>query len=327
MNSIYHRVIILLFHAIVFCHGYRILAVMPYASASHKNTVVPLLNELAERGHHVTFITGKRTQQLQNTTNVREIVLDMKVAFTVANRGPGRKSFFENIVEQPFKTKMEFLKKFREVPESTINSTFKDLQIRNMLETEKFDVVLVSLITAYIGYPLAWHFNCPFILMSPNVVMADLPFVMGDSEHSEYVPFIMSGFTNRMSLMERTINTALVHLTTKIPKMFNTPVFEKLVQHYLPGCPPLLEIEHNTSLIFTNTHPSISYPRASPPSLIEIGAIHCHPAKPLPTVSHYKYFIIAIEINDIVDKQYFLYDVVGSLNIFLCNFVTLALGS
>ena len=150
---------------------------------------------------------------------------------------------------------------------------------------------------------------------------------MGDSEHSEYVPFIMSGFTNRMSLMERTINTALVHLTTKIPKMFNTPVFEKLVQHYLPGCPPLLEIEHNTSLIFTNTHPSISYPRASPPSLIEIGAIHCHPAKPLPTVSHYKYFIIAIEINDIVDKQYFLYDVVGSLNIFLCNFVTLALGS
>jgi hypothetical protein len=27
-----------------------------------------------------------------------------------------------------------------------------------------------------------------------------------------------------------------------------------------------------------------------------------------------------------MDKQYFLYDVVGSLNIFLCNFVTFSLG-
>jgi glucuronosyltransferase len=218
----------------------------------------------------------------------------MKVEFTVANRGADRKSFFDNIVEQPFKTKMEFLQKFREVPESAINSTFRDPQVRNMMETEKFDVVLISVITAYVGYPLAWHFNCPFIVMSPNVAFADMPFVVGDSEHTEYVPFIMSGFTSRMSLMERTINTALVHLTSKIPKIFNTPIYEKLVQHYLPGCPPLLEIEHNTSLIFTNTHPSISYPRASPPSLIEVGAIHCHPAKALPTVSSY---LIPIKIN------------------------------
>ncbi|XP_032779257.2 LOW QUALITY PROTEIN: UDP-glycosyltransferase UGT4 [Daphnia magna] len=282
----YHWVIIITFQALLFAdhgHSHRILAVMPYASTSHKSTIVPLISALAARGHHVTYVSGKPTEQLQNKTNVREIVIDMKVEFTVANRGAGKQSFFENIVERPFKTKMAFLEKFREVPESTINSTFKDPQIRRMMEKEEFDLVLISVITAYVGYPLAWHFNCPFVIMSPNVVLADMPFVMGDSEHTEYVPFIMSGFTHHMSLMQRTINTALVHLTTKIPKSFNTPVFDKLVQHYLPACPPLLDIEHNVSLVFTNTHPSISYPRASPPSLIEVGAIHCRPAQTLPT--------------------------------------------
>ena len=291
MSSIYSLSVIIMLNALIFshdCYSYRILAVMPYASASHKNTVIPLISALADRGHQLTYISGKRTEQLENNVNVRELVIDMKMQFTVANTSADGKTFFENIVEQPFKTKMAFMRKFREVPESTIVSTFSDDRIKTMLEKENFDVVLISMVTAYVGYPFAWHFNCPFILLSPNVVLSDFPFIMGDSEHTEYVPFMLTSFTNRMNLLERTLNTVLVHLTTKIPKLFFTPVYSKLIQHYLPGCPTIFEIENNVSLIFTNTHPSFSYPRANPPGIIEIGAIQCRPAEALPKVGFTK---------------------------------------
>lgn len=158
----------------------RILVVMPFSSTSHKNLFVPLMLALADRGHHLTFITGKRTEALQNNTNVREIVVEMKVDFTVENKGVKEgQNFFESLVEQPFKTKVEFAKSFQQVPESTIHSTYGDPQVQKMLKEDQFDLVLISMVTHHIGTPFAWHFKCPFILMSPSVIFYDLPFVMG----------------------------------------------------------------------------------------------------------------------------------------------------
>lgn len=183
----YNRVVVIMLNVLIFshnCYSYRILTVMPYASKSHKNTVIPLISALADRGHQVTYISGKTTEQLKNKTNVRELAIDMKIQFSTSNTSIDGKTFFENIVDRPFKTKMAFIQKFREVPESAITSTFNDDEIKKMLQKDKFDVVLISLVTAYVGYPLAWHFNCPFILLSPNVVLSDFPFIMGDSEHT-----------------------------------------------------------------------------------------------------------------------------------------------
>ena len=122
------------------------------------------------------------------------------------------------------------------------------------------------------------------LFSSPNVIFADLPFVMGDSEQTAYVPYIMTSFTDHMTLLERTINTALVHTMAKIPRYFYMPKIDRLVQHYFSGYPSVYDVERNVSLIFTNTHPSFTYPRVHPPNVIEIGAIHCRPAKPLPNV-------------------------------------------
>jgi hypothetical protein len=56
----------------------------------------------------------------------------------------------------------------------------------------------------------------------------------------------------------------------------------------LPNLPSLYEIEKNTSLIFTNTHPNEEFPRSLPPNLIEISCMHCSDVRnPLPNVSHH----------------------------------------
>lgn len=265
-------------------NGHRIICAMPFGSTSHKNTVGPLLMALADRGHHVTFISGKKTPVLQDYPNIREIVVDMKVQFDV--QMDSKETFFEGVVEAPFWTKINFMKKFQSAPEMTINATFSDPQVRRLLDTEQFDLVIISLVSEFIGTAFAWHFKCPFIFVSPNVLFGDLPFALGDSEQTAYVPFPLSfSWTDRMNLLERTMNTVMVHTMAKITEFYFLPKCDQLTRHYLPGYPSMKEVEQNVSLVFVNSHPSFNYPRVNLPSVIEIGAIHCRPAKPLPKVN------------------------------------------
>ncbi|KAK8399525.1 hypothetical protein O3P69_003537 [Scylla paramamosain] len=55
----------------------------------------------------------------------------------------------------------------------------------------------------------------------------------------------------------------------------------KVWQHF-PDLPPLLDIERNQSLALMNSHFSITTPMPLLPSQVEVGAMHCRPAKPLP---------------------------------------------
>lgn len=264
----------------------RILVVMPFASPSHKNILVPLMTTLASRGHQLTFITGKPTEELRENPNITEIVVDLKVEFSVEKEDKDAVSFFQSVVDEPFWTKIKFMEHFSNIPESIIESTLGDPQVKRILTdgAAQFDLVLISMVTEYVGTPFAWHFKCPFIFFSPNVIFSDLPFVLGDWEHPEYVPFMVTSFTDNMNWLERTINTFLVHFTAQVQKNWFSPQIDEVVRRFLPGYPSMVDVERNVSLVFTNTHPSFSYPRALPPNVVEIGAIHCHPAKPLPKV-------------------------------------------
>ena len=266
--------------------SYRILAIMPFGSTSHRNTILPLIEGLADRNHQVTFITGQKRQQFENNPNIREIIISTNLAISVKRpAGKNSRTFFEDVIENPFKAQVQFLKQFENVPEQTAISTWNNPEVQDMLETDHFDVALISLLTGYIGYPFAWHFRCPFIALSPNVLFPETSFILGDSEHPEYVPFFMWPFTDRMSFLERTINTFLTHVFTAAPKLTVVPKLNSIAQHYFPGSPLMSEFETKVSLAFTNTHPSFSYPRAYPPGVVEIGAIQCRPAKQLPKVS------------------------------------------
>ena len=64
----------------------------------------------------------------------------------------------------------------------------------------------------------------------------------------------------------------------------HTPFFQISAQ--FPDLPPLLEIERNQSLTLMNTHFSIDIPMPLLPSQVEVGAMHCRPAKPLPQASY-----------------------------------------
>lgn len=268
-----------------FCDSHRILAVLPFGSASHKITLIPVISALAERGHHVTFLTSKPTPQFKGDGNIREIIVKMDKEFTVKDFKTNNSSFFQGVVERPLSTKLAFLGMFRDVPVHIIERTLENAEVKQMMETENFDLAIISLVSLYAGYPLAWHFKCPFILVSPNVIFSDMPFIMGDYEHTEYVPFMLAPYSDRMSFMQRSLNTAITHLFVNLPRLLLFSGYNKIIQKHVPDFPSIEALEKNISVVFTNSHPSITYPRALPPGVIEIGAIHCQQPKPLPNVS------------------------------------------
>merc|ERR1712137_57494 len=54
----------------------RIIVAQPFGPRSSQNVFIPLVAELAKRGHHVTLITNTASSQLKALANVREIILD-----------------------------------------------------------------------------------------------------------------------------------------------------------------------------------------------------------------------------------------------------------
>jgi hypothetical protein len=96
--------------------------------------------------------------------------------------------------------------------------------------------------------------------------------------------FSYSNFKYRMNYVERVWNFldyVQFHLFQRL-KYFRE--MEAGYKPYFPDSPSIPEFLSNVSLILSNTHVSIDHSLAQP-DLIEVGGMHCRPAKPLAKVN------------------------------------------
>ena len=263
--------------------GSKILLAAPFeGSKSHQNMYIPLAKELVKRGHHLTAILSYDSSDLKPSENLHKIVLPELMVDT---------SLFSNYFDQLLNPKLfdwESLVNMGRLalnlPTKVAETTFNHPDVRQMIDNEQFDLVLVPTFCP-VGYAFAWHFKAPMIMISPGPLIPGMASILGDDENYSYVPFIMSTFTDRMSFVERTINT----VTTKVFQFFyvhfqQAAFLSAVRSSRFPDCPNFHEIEMNTSLIFINSHPVFNYPRTLAPQVIEMGGSQCKPAKPLESV-------------------------------------------
>lgn len=92
----------------------------------------------------------------------------------------------------------------------------------------------------------------------------------------------MTAMTDRMSAPQRAVNTLLTHSLSVYQDAVIFPRIQPSIDRFFPGAPALVEIKADVSAAFANTHPAFNYPRAYPPGVVELGGIHCRPARPLP---------------------------------------------
>ncbi|EFX68357.1 putative UDP-glucuronosyltransferase [Daphnia pulex] len=264
------------------CHN--ILVFMPFGSHSHKATLIPLIQGLLERNHSVTFITNQESTDLRYHKmmyNLDEVVVP-NLNYSMLDPESAEQNFFEIAAKQSIRSQLKIFSHLSGQVNRVLDQTYSDAGVQSVLRHGQFDLLLLSQVVSYAGYPMAWHFQCPFILSSPNVLMTDSAYLLGDSEHTEYVPFFLMALTDQMNLVQRVINTVVTHLLNFYQDMFVFPRLQPAIEKYFPGAPSLIEMKANITAAFANTHPAFSYPRAYPPGVVELGGIHCRPAKPLP---------------------------------------------
>lgn len=258
--------------------GSRILVVGPHGTKSQQNVYIPLVKEMARRGHHVTLITNYVNDDVAHLENVSPVWVE-QLALDV--------STFPN----PFEAMTDLLKNLEFAykvliyfdPLKISETLYGDTRIQKLMATESFDLVLFEESCGLTCYPLGWHFKAPVIAISPNVLYPGRGTTLGDEEHISYIPFVLSSFDNQMSLYERIVNLISTKISIFVAHDRSLNSVESVFKHLInKDCPSLIELEKNFSIVFTNTHPTFSYPRSYPPQVVEIGGIHCRPANALP---------------------------------------------
>lgn len=263
----------------------RILISAPYGTKSFHNLVVTLAQNLAKRDHEVTVITNYKSEALHNAPGITQIVMD-ELRIVLAD--------YPGVFEAMFSFKYRFLSMVLGYvgifwnPLDVAEKFYANEQILNLINgvghPKSFDAVIVMQTYNAASYPLAWHYRAPLIIITPNVLWPGLARTVGDNDHAEYLPMFLTSFTDRMSLLERTINTVSTAVFDNfVHRWFWGTIHSIASEHVGKDLPPIEELEKNVSLVLTNTHPSVTYPRVLLPHTVEIGGLHCRPAKPLPS--------------------------------------------
>ena len=139
----------------------------------------------------MTFITNQESAELRpykEAYDLEEVVVaNLTYSMMDPNSGGDSNNNFFRMAAKPSLTwQLKLFRHLSGLVDQVIERTYLDPGVQQVLESpsRKFDLLLLSQVVSYAGYPLAWHFQCPFILSSPNVMMTDSAYLLGDSEHT-----------------------------------------------------------------------------------------------------------------------------------------------
>jgi hypothetical protein len=254
----------------------RILSVAFVSSKSHKITYEPLLYELGARGHDVTilapYISGKKLPGIREikTIDVDEALNSLPDAWELKEKGedmsfPMIAKFFGKICADTY-----------------------DLPQVKAVEKEKFDLIIMQ--PVFNECIAAWvaAFNTSLVLVSPGMAPPWISAHFGNPTPVSFIPNFMSGLlSDEMNFFQRVKNFVLDGMFSVMMGFVYQRTMDGIFKEKMPHTTLKSsdELFKNASLLLTNTHFSIGSPRPYLPDIIEVGGMHCRPAKPLPKVS------------------------------------------
>ncbi|XP_075147412.1 uncharacterized protein LOC142221545 [Haematobia irritans] len=268
----YYCCLINLFRLLVDIEAVKILAIFPFPGPSQYILVQPYLKALASRGHQLTVINA--FPQKQKVDNFRDIPV-LEVHDNYADLISGAAEERNKWDEMTFYTQF-----FTNITETVLkNSKFQDL-----LQNEKFDLVILEALHTDALYSLARHFGAPMIGVSSFGTDPIIDELMGNMSPLAYIPQVTIGYTDRMSYKERLHNALCVLLELLHVRVIHLPRHRQLLEKYMPHiAEDVWQLRTNFSLMLLNQHFSVNIPRPYVPSMIEVGGFQIqHKPNPLP---------------------------------------------
>nr|XP_027223434.1 UDP-glucuronosyltransferase 2B14-like [Penaeus vannamei] len=248
---------------------YKILMLLPVGTKSHKNFFTSVADALGERGHKVVMLSSyPASSKNPNVTEIDHGLRDFDVEnmnlFEARDDPTGGFSLLEDILPA-------MAKKLYKIPVVT------ELYDKRKM----YDLIIVDHMMNEMIYPFVHERT--YMTIAAFGMDACHSAVLGNVQNPAYVSGMLEEYPSPLGLKHRFLNLMQHILMPFYLRHWSlVPKIQKEISDIFPDLPPLLDIERNQSLTLINSHFSMEVAVPLLPSQVEVGAIHCRPAKPLP---------------------------------------------
>ena len=277
MSNIAKFILILLVsHVLQATSGARILGVFPHVAKSHFVMAEQLMLGLAARGHEVVVLSNfPQKKAIPNYTDI-SLVGSMPAFISAVPLdviATGRIHTTQILVAHLGVTGCE----------NTLSMPIVQKLIKS---NETFDLVINEAFNTDCYAAFAHKFKVPLVSISATPLLPWCYERIGTPDNPAYVPNLLLGHSDKMTFMERLVNTFVYILTYwEYHFWFDMPSQAIVRKYFGESTPPLAELAKKTSLILVNRHFTINQPIPNVPGIIEVGGIHVQVPKKVPQVS------------------------------------------
>ncbi|XP_053684618.1 UDP-glycosyltransferase UGT5-like [Sabethes cyaneus] len=253
----------------------RILGILPSAGWSHYAIGEGIMKALARAGHEVTVVGAHHWKQAPE--NYRSIVLEE----LVFDKGGAEPDLFQ-YRNDPYLKVLYLL--YTLIGPGLSETVLSHPKVKELLQSDAtFDAVIVECFVSEALYGFAQHFKAPLIVFSPFGASMWANDLVGTPYPYSQIPHTFLSYTDRMTLMERTVNTLVWNADRFYYRNLYLPRQEEMYNKYFPNAELSFEqMMKNTSLVLLNQHFTLSFPHPYAPNMIEIGGIQMNEPKALP---------------------------------------------
>lgn len=164
--------------AVFGCESSRILFIIPPFAKSHVVTAEILAKALAKQGHEVSFVSAfPSNEKLENFREIKIPINDEDFGiFDEINKAMSVGKEISNM-----------LGTFSKIIFDIGNQTLQSTEVRNLMDNEKFDLVILGYFMNDFALGLADHFKCPSIVYFSGHLIPTLSRMVGNPISPESV--------------------------------------------------------------------------------------------------------------------------------------------
>nr|QPA18384.1 UDP-gluconosyltransferase [Trialeurodes vaporariorum] len=285
----------------------KILFVYPVPTASHYTAFIPLIEELARRGHEVTAYTVFKGKQ--SIPNYKEILI------TLGEPAPPLSEFKSLYLR--WKNKIFYINYIRDFFTPMTESFLRTKEFKDLLQSkEKYDLVIVeALFSMECLLALGHRFNAPVVNYNALFLSPWVAQLLGQPHSFSYIPDFRLPYTDQINFWGRIHNTAVGMYEILAGNFYHLPIHEELMRKYFkyPGSetlPTLRELIQNISITLVDSHTILNSVRPYSPNVVDVAGIQTEVLEKLPQdlqkfMDDAKEGVVFFSFGSIIDSRSF----------------------
>ncbi|XP_050676852.1 UDP-glucosyltransferase 2-like [Leptidea sinapis] len=250
----------------------RILAVFPAPSYSHQITFRPLIQELAIRGHHVTYVTfmpPNNTMEYLKVIDIHDSSYELVKDVLVDELKHADDIFLQNTI---------IFKLFAPIFDKLLQNELRDYTTDKY---HKFDVILSEACVRML-LMFSHVFKAPVVQVSSFGGSFGNYEMIGAAKHPLLHPLPMREKFHDLSTIDK-VNSVYSHYKENVIIYGLEERENEIIRKHLgEDFRTLSEMHQNVALVLLNTHPIWDLIRPVPSNLVYLGGLHLQKENPLP---------------------------------------------